>query len=354
MERRLYDHVKELLIEELAGSQPGQRLPSRAALAERFGVNRTTVERAVSELIGEGLLYARDKSGTYTTGRLPAARHAEGGRRWAVVIPDIQHDTYPGIIRGIQDTAGGRGIDVILSNTDNSVRRQTACLERFLEGGTDGIILIPAVYEGTDLRPLMRILERRVPLVLCNREVPGIQAPVVKSDNFLGGKLAVRHLVSTGRRRIAYVSPPIYQTSAERYQGYLAALAENGLEQDPSLVSFACAPGEPENALRAVTRLLQRRADGVFCFNDAAACVVYDAAARLGRKVGRELAVVGYDNTPLCEGFRPKLTTVDFRTYEVGRRAAELICAMTEGDESARRRSVVVEPSLIVRESTPG
>lgn len=207
---------------------------------------------------------------------------------------------------------------MILSNTDNSVRRQTACLERFLEGGTDGITLIPAVYEGTDLRPLMRILERRVPLVLCNREVPGIQAPVVKSDNFLGGKLAVRHLVRTGRRRIAYVSPPIYQTSAERYQGYLAALAENGLEQDPSLVSFACAPGEPENALRAVTRLLQRRADGVFCFNDAAACVVYDAAARLGRKVGRELAVVGYDNTPLCESFRPKLTTVDFRTYEVG------------------------------------
>ena len=273
MERRLYDHVKELLIEELAGSPPGQRLPSRAALAERFGVNRTTIERAVSELIGEGLLYARDKSGTYTTGRLPAAHHAEGGRRWAVVIPDIQHDTYPGIIRGIQDAAGDRGIDVILSNTDNSVRRQTACLERFLEGGTDGIILIPAVYEGTDLRPLMRILERRVPLVLCNREVPGIQAPVVKSDNFLGGKLAVRHLVRTGRRRIAYVSPPIYQTSAERYQGYLAALAENGLEQDPSLVSFACAPGEPENALRAVTRLLQRRADGVFC------CLLYTSDA---------------------------------------------------------------------------
>lgn len=223
-----------------------------------------------------------------------------------MVIPDIQHDTYPGIIRGIQDTGGRPGIDVILSNTDNSVRRQTACLERFLEGGTDGIILIPAVYEGTDLRPLMRILERRVPLVLCNREVPGIQAPVVKSDNFLGGKLAVRHLVSTGRRRIAYVSPPIYQTSAERYQGYLAALAENGLEQDPSLVSFACAPGEPENALRAVTRLLQRRADGVFCFNDAAACVVYDAAARLGRKVGRELAVVGYDNTPPLRELPPQ------------------------------------------------
>lgn len=86
-----------------------QRLPSRAALAERFGVNRTTIERAVSELIGEGLLYARDKSGTYTTGRLPAAHHAEGGRRWAVVIPDIQHDTYPGIIRGIQDAAGDGG-----------------------------------------------------------------------------------------------------------------------------------------------------------------------------------------------------------------------------------------------------
>lgn len=82
MERRLYDHVKELLIEELAGSPPGQRLPSRAALAERFGVNRTTIERAVSELIGEGLLYARDKSGHLYDGT--AARRAtmrRGGRQ---------------------------------------------------------------------------------------------------------------------------------------------------------------------------------------------------------------------------------------------------------------------------------
>jgi DNA-binding GntR family transcriptional regulator len=88
-----YVQIKDQLIRNISSLKPHDRLPSRTVLSETFQAARTTIERAISELIGEGLLYARDGSGTYVSEQVNG-RNSHNGRvikNWGLLIPDLIH-----------------------------------------------------------------------------------------------------------------------------------------------------------------------------------------------------------------------------------------------------------------------
>jgi DNA-binding LacI/PurR family transcriptional regulator len=351
-----YIEVKEKLLAELKVLAPHDRLPSRTALAEKYGAARTTVERAISELIGEGLLYSRDGSGTYVAESLPP--NPKVGRQafisLGLVIPDIRHDTYPGILRGVEDVTDRSGINLIVGNTDNRVEKQANYLDKLIDSGVSGVIIVPAIAGGTDLSPFHKLSERGIPVVFCNRGVEGFDAPRVISNNFYGAYIAVKHLIQRGCRSIAYISNPLYSTSYERVQGYTSALIEAGIDVDEQMIVFEPTFDSDRPGYRGIDKLLRnnRRPDGVFCFNDAIAEGVYAALAEYGMSVGQDVLVIGYDDTSICERLPVKLSSVKFQTYEIGTQAAELLIRMLQGEKVPNNKLVVLQPQLVEREST--
>jgi DNA-binding LacI/PurR family transcriptional regulator len=347
-----YLHVKRQLMRLIETMNAHERLPSRTDLSETFQVARTTIERAISELIGEGWLYARDGSGTYVAERGEAGGGASAAQpgSWGLLIPDIQQYNYPDIVRGVSDVASEANLNLIVCNTDNQTEKQSRHIRNLIDSRVQGVIIVPAVYGKPDDTPFFAMQEAGIPFVFCNRRVEGIDAPSVISNHFHAGYLAARHLAAVGCRRIGYISRPLYSASAERYQGYLSALSEAGLPFRQDWVVFEREFESSGEGYHSARHLLDRkeRPDGLFCFNDRIARGVYRAAGELGLRIGRDLRVVSCDNTDICETLPVKLTSVRFQAYEVGVLAARILL----GDAEAPQQPVcVLQPELIVRES---
>jgi DNA-binding LacI/PurR family transcriptional regulator len=349
-----YVEVKERLIEEIRALKPHDRLPSRTALADKYNAARTTIERAISELIGEGYLYARDGSGTYVAERSEGLKPRAGTLSIGLIIPDIMHDTYPGILRGVEDVTNRHDISLVVCNTDNQVDKQSNYIQKLIDAGINGIVIVPAIVGAADLDPFHKLEELNIPVVFCNRGIDGIEAPKVVSNNFYGAYIAVKHLIQSGCRSIAYISRPVYSTSYERYQGYTSALAEAQIPVREELVLFEPSFDLERQGYDSVNGMLQSglRPDGIFCFNDGIALGAYEALTKHQLQAGKDIKLIGYDNTSVCERLPVKLSSVKFKTYETGANAAELVVQMLSGETVRKDKIVVLQPELVVRESS--
>ena len=351
----LYLRIKADLLQKMKTMIPDERLPSRNELIKEYNVTRTTIDRAISELIGEGYLYSKDGSGTYVLEKVVQASSQNNGEaiNWGVVLPNIMYDIYPGILRGVEDIANGYGRSTIICNTDDDIEKQASYIHKLIDSNIDGIVIVPAVSEENDLIPFKRLQEKNIPFIFCSRGVVGIEAPKVTSNNFYGGYIATKHLIKCGFRRIAYISHAMYSVPIERYQGYISALAEANIELNEDYVIF-----EPTDVARrgyeSAIKLLKSDSpvDAIFCYNDSTARGAYDAVTEAGFKVGEDIGLVGYDNTGICESLPVKLTSVKFNAYEIGLKAAELLISITKGGQKIpKNKMIILQPELVVRDS---
>ncbi len=349
-----YAIVKEFLKEEIKKLPLNTKIMSRPKLALKYNTSRTTIDRAISELIGEGLLTARDGSGTYVIA-LNTNFVADKQHNWGVILPDIRHDTYPGILRGIEDEASKHNINTIICNSDNDDKKQSEYLNKLIKTQVSGVIIVPALFSKEEsIKSFKLAQEAKIPIVLCNRDVPFLSIPKVISNNFFGGYTATRHLLEMGYRRVAFITKYWYSTSMERLQGYLSALEEKKICPEESLYTFPSDDTGVVDVRAEMHKLLEGEnpPDAVFCFNDAIAELVFPEILKSGRVPGKNFGLVGYDDTSICEKLSVKLTSVRFRNYEIGHEAALLMLRITAGEHISNQKAVILQPELIIRESS--
>jgi len=202
--------------------------------------------------------------------------------------------------------------------------------------------------------PLPDILaEAGVPLVLCGRPFDDREVAFVDADNRGGAAVAIEHLVGTGRRRIATVTGPLDMIAGvDRYAGYREALVAAGHEVRPELVAegdFTEAGGQ-----RAMEQLLARvpDLDAVFVASDPMAVGALRALRAAGRRVPEDVAVVGFDDSPLSRVTDPPLSTVRQPVDEMGREMAEMLLRLISGADGDVQQSAVLPTELVVRASS--
>jgi len=349
----LYTKIKQQLIEYIKDLPINSRIPTRTELVKKFGVTRTTIERAISELIGEGYFYSRIGSGTYLI-KKEKGSSLNKKSSWGIIMPNITTDTYPEIIRAVEDVCSEAGINLIICNSDNNIEKQEKYITQLVESGVTGIVMVPVIEKPLENKSFDILIEKDVKFVFCNRGVDGINAPRVVSNDFYGGNIATRHLFINGWIRPAYISRPFYSISERRYNGYLNAVYDYGTLLNENYVRFESDFDIENSGYEVMKQLLElpEPPDSVFCFNDAVAVGAYRAIEEKGKKVGRDIGVIGYDDTHICESLRPKLTSVRYPKYEIGRRAADILLRMTRNEVLKENFcSMVFQPELIIRES---
>jgi LacI family transcriptional regulator len=322
-----------------------------ADVAARAGVSLGTASKALN---GRGSLRAetraRVRAAADELGFAPsaAARSLLSGRTFTVGI--ITTDSYGRfsipVMRGVEDSLGlGEMIAFLCDSRDDPVREQYH-LRRLLDRQVDGIIL---AGRRTDARePIGRDLP--VPVVYAFARSADPADCSVVSDERGAARLAVEHLLATGRRHIAHITGPRSHASAtERAAGAADALAAHGLAPTggPMFGGWTEAWGR-----FAVTALRRERpeVDGVFGGSDTVARGVLDGLREAGVRLPEEAGVVGVDNWPVvAEATRPPLTTVDLGLEEIGRTAGELLLAAIDGSPAPGTH--VVPAHLVVRES---
>jgi len=193
----------------------------------------------------------------------------------------------------------------------------------------------------------------RIPLVLVDEEAPGV--PSVTVDDFAGGRLAVSHLLSRGRRRLALVSGatgrPGGHSADQRLHGCMEALRAQRVTISPDAI-IQVSNYSRDDGVAAMPKIMAARVDGIFCAaGDVCATGLLLAASKLSVSIPKDIAIVGYDDLAVAAIARPNLTTIRQPIEKMARAAYEL--ALIEAlatPETARRQ--VFDPELIVRQSS--
>ena len=210
------------------------------------------------------------------------------------------------LISGLTAQLHTKGYDLLL--VQGSVA-DTGWISRYLDSGrADGFVLLQGSYTSEQLRLLE---ERGAAFVVWGLDSSSRSFSTVTGDSFAGGRLATRHLLARGRKRIAFLGgPELEQEARDRYRGYSAALAAAGLQADDALITHGFYSAEAGSA--RLRTLLARRPDldAVFACSDTMAIAAIDILQASGRRVPDDVAVVGYDDIALAAHTDPPLTTV--------------------------------------------
>lgn len=268
-------------------------------------------------------------------------------RTVGLVIPDVMNPFFPALARGVEDAAHADGYALILGNSDNEPEREEAYIRLLHDRFVDGIIVASSGAPGA-----LQDLVGDTPIVLLDRRVPGWPVPCVSTDNRDGARRAVEHLLSRGHRRIAHLGgPPGLTSSADRREGYEAALRAVGVELEPSWSLDGAFTFE--DGYQRMLRLIEDEAayTAVFAANDLIAIGALQACQDRGWPVPGRMAIVGFDDSLLARLVRPRLTTVLQPAYQAGTLAWRLL-AERLADPTAHPADIVLAPRLVVRETT--
>jgi LacI family transcriptional regulator len=286
--------------------------------------------------------------------RSESARQLRAGssRIVAVLVLDMGNPFFVDVARGAERIARGAGLGVMMCNSGQSLSEEADYLSLFAEQRVRGVLVTPADATGADLDVLRR---NGIPFVLVDRTAQGAPECSVSVDDIAGGRLAGRHLIRAGHRRIAYVSGPRLPQAADRRLGLLTALAEAGLPPE-SLVDVPTEGLDVSAGRDAGARLvaLPQRPRAVFCANDLLALGVLQSMYAAGVDVPREAAIVGYDDIEFAAAAAVPLTSVRQPAAALGSLAAELL--LEETDDATRfghrHQHIVLQPELVVRSSS--
>jgi LacI family transcriptional regulator len=300
----------------------------------------TTVDRVQSAI--EQLGFVRND----------AARQLRAGRSRSIglVVLDVRNPFFTDVARGAERRAAAEDLAILLGNSDDDAAREAGYLDLFEQQRVHGVLITPV----DDVRErLDRLRARGIPAVLVDRLSDGAEFSSVSVDDVSGGYLAVRHLLDTGRRRIAFVGGPgTVRQVADRLEGARRAVAE---EPDAALELVETSALTVLEGRAAGERLRSRdaadRPDAVFAANDLLAVGVLQALVMLGSvAVPDDVAIIGYDDIDFSAATVVPLSSIRQPSELIGHRAVELLLAEVAGAEE--REQVVFQPELVVREST--
>ncbi|MCP2366258.1 DNA-binding LacI/PurR family transcriptional regulator [Agromyces flavus] len=314
-----------------------------------MGVNVNTVRAAYARLEADGLLQTRHGVGSVvlatSTGGPASGALTFGVNTIAVLIAGLNAFYLP-LLKGIQDVASDRGALVLIADARDSPRLADTMTRRLIARGVDGII---AVSVGRMPDQLDEDLSR---LPIVHVDQPDRKGYSLLFDGEGAGYSATRHLAEHGHDRIGLLTAPLnWPTVGEVHAGYRRAIEEAGADRSPALVSEV-----PEFTIEAgrvgLARLLELPdpPSAVFASGSPLALGAVSEARSRGLRVPDDLAVVGYNDTPMAELVDPPLTVVEVPAYEIGHRAMRLLSDLIDGKKPTRRRTTL-RSELILRDS---
>ncbi len=286
--------------------------------------------------------------------RNDAARQLRAGRSRSIglVVLDVRNPFFTEVARGAEDRAAEDGMTILLGNSDENVDREHAYLDLFEEQRVHGVLISPL---GDDRPRLARLRRRGTPVVLVDRESEDRSISSVSVDDVVGGSLAVRHLIETGRRRIAFVGGPTsIRQVADRLEGARRAVAE------ASGVTLEVVDTESLTVLqgRAAGEAIRQRPaselpDAIFAANDLLAVGVLQALIMLGSvRVPEDIALIGYDDIDFAAAAVVPLSSIRQPATLIGSTAVDLLLREADAGDGFTPEQVEFQPELVVRDST--
>jgi DNA-binding LacI/PurR family transcriptional regulator len=331
-------------------------------VAREAGVHRSTVSRAltgsgpVSPENRERVLAAASKL-NYHPNTVAGALKSQRRNTWGLLsfwyfAPNSLDHYYAKILGGLLDTAGKAAHRVLLQNLVGRFDQNDDAVRFCHDSQLSGVAIIAPRCAEAGLGELTRL---GVPAVLVAYRPRDPALSFIDLDNVKAGRMMVEHLAERGHRRIAFIGGEIKLSAnaRDRHKGYVDGMKGLGLPVDARLVhNREFTPAFSSEAFEQLMALpASARPTAIFCATDMMAVAVVDAARRRGLSIPHDLAIAGTDDSPEAAVAASPLTTIRSPFYEMGAQAGEMLRKLRD-DPEAGPQHVLLEPALVVREST--
>jgi LacI family transcriptional regulator len=328
-------------------------------IAEELGISIVTVSKALRnrpDVAKETKAKVLDRVKRLNYRPNLAARSLVTGRSLLIglVVPDLIHPFFSEIAKSLAASLRKKNYFLLVSSSESDPTLEQDEIEHMLAHRLDCFVVASCQKNADNLE---RITAAGVPLILLDRSFPNFSCNFVGVNDYKIGELATEHLIAQGRKRIAHVRGPETNIGNRRAEGYKDTLRKHGLTVPDSYVitsgDAADSDGETRGrkAMNAVLAL-KPRPDAVFCFNDTVAVGAMVRAFEAGIRIPRDIAVIGSGNFHYSSKLRVPLSSIDQRAVEIGIRTAKMITGLLEKGSSSRARSVILDPTLVVRASS--
>lgn len=327
-------------------------------IAKKLNISASTVSRALKDnpLISEATRNKIKKAAAemgYRPNVMAANLRTRRTNTIGVIVPLINRHFFSSVISGIEDIAYKQGFTVTISQSNDSLEKESTIAHTLFANRVDGLILSIGM-ETQSYDHLKLFSERNIPIVFFDRIVEEIPAHKIVVDDFGGAYRATKHLIEQGRKRIAHIGGPLnLQIYSKREAGYRQALKDAGLSINDRLVLHNSLTRE--DGLRAIKNILKTKElpDAIFCANDTTALSTIIHLNEKRIKVPEEIAIVGFSNEPFSELVTPSITTVKQPGFEMGQKAAELIIKQITSKTSPKSfETITMDTELIIRNSS--
>ncbi len=331
-------------------------------VASVAGVSTQTVSRVINErpdVSPETRKRVQEviKTLSYQPSALARSLISQRSHTLGVVTAGLKHIGPSRTLSGITSAAEAAGYSILLKELPNyDTEDITPIFQAFLSHHVDGIIwAVPEVGENRKWvnNPPSEI---DIPLVYITMETQS-NLSIVSIDNYLGGKMAMSHLVEQGCQKIAHIAGPLdWWEARQRMAAWKDGLLEAGFEySDQHWAEGNWSSASGALAMEALYSQY-RDMDALFVANDQMALGALQFCAENGISVPKQIAIVGFDNIAESAFFSPPLTTVEQDQYQVAKIAvAEVIKTIEAGWQEldlVEPKSIVLPPTLVVRQSS--
>jgi LacI family transcriptional regulator len=243
---------------------------------------------------------------------------------------------------------------ICLSN--ESYDEEMTIVKRLSKIQIDGVLVSPS-SETKNFDHFRRLQKSGIPVVVFDRDCPGLEADKVLVDDYIGAFQAVEYLIGTGCKNIAHLGGPLnLSTTDHRLQGYLDALKKNGITVNEEFIVHV--PGfSHKDGTKPTKKLLElkKRPDAIFAYNDNIAIAAMHIAKKMGLKIPEDISIVGFDDEPHSSFITPSLSTVWQPVYSMGMLSARILLShLNNRNTILEYRKEVFRPELVIRASSKG
>ncbi len=359
---------QELEARILQGDWANRKMPSLRVLAEEHNVSVVTAARAIQVLSDKGVITRAEKSGY-----VPTPDSKKKNQKWGLclrVTPGNWQKVSGAVSRvGLDAVAGQDNIEFVETfDLGEGVSRKDMQqqVKRALDEGIAGLFFLPSRLTDSQMQQDEKFLglcaAENVPVVLVDRNLRGhcrkLEHDLVCVDDFDGGLRCTEHLLDIGRKRVAIVVASPTSSHDERIAGYIHQLRINALEDsqqeggyDPITLTLPTNLSSKEADRWLADRLVEKKADGVVCYQDSVAIGLIMELFSRGLNVPRDIAVVGFDNLPIGDLFTIGVSTYSYPSEAIIRNALNVMRQRIDWPVGPPVK-VSVQGELIVRESS--
>jgi LacI family transcriptional regulator len=269
-----------------------------------------------------------------------------------VVVPKLDSYFMATVISGIEKITAQNGYGLIISQSQESWKKEISCISTLYNSRVDGL-LVSLAFDTKNMDHFKSLLNKNIPVVFFDRVADCAGCMSIIIDNFQAGYEATSHLIDKGCNRIVHIGGNLLRNVySERFRGYKQALADHKISFDPNLVIISDMSGKAGTDIAKKILNMSPRPDGIFSSNDASAVAAMVELEEAGIRIPEDISVVGFNNEPISKVIRPNLTTVDYPARQIGEIAAGSLINKLKNSESANFSTIILKHELICRQSS--